>query len=156
MAEFYTYLGDLRPWGNGTPIAYKIVNTLELESGTFAAWDATNGTLVKFIRDGSGGKFAGVLAGSSTMIKSLGNQAALIPPKINVFTSGIHQMLGTAAETYTHGVLVYMNGTTANKITTVQGTGGVVVGSVHLPDGSTLTGAVRVPILIDEYTITQI
>ena len=156
MAEFYTFLGDLRPWGNGTPVAYKIAAALELESGTFAAWDATNGTLVKFIRDASGGKFAGVTRGSSVMVKSLGNQAALIPPKLSVFTTGIHQMLGTAAETYTHGVVVYMNGTTANKITTTQGTGGVAVGAVHLPDGSTLSGAVRVPILIDEYTITQI
>src|ERR1044071_5368943 len=137
---FYTFVKDLRPFGGGTPFDYAVVSTLGLDNGQMVGGDATNKTLVAFVRDGSAGKFAGLTRGSQLSVASLGNQAGLALSKISVFTTGIHQLVGTAAQTYKHGDPVYMNGTDVTKITLTQGTGGVVVGTVHLPDGTTLTG----------------
>jgi hypothetical protein len=155
VAPYYTFQKDLRPFGGGTPFDYAVSTTLNIDMGEFVGWDATNKTLVSFVRDGSAGKFAGIARGSQAQIKGLGNQAALLLSKISVFTTGVHALLGTAAEVYGHGDAVYMNGTDVTKVTKTAGTGGVQVGIVHLPDGTTRTGAVRVPVLIDEYTITQ-
>lgn len=151
----YTYQRDLRAFGNGTPEGYKTALTT-LVAGELVAWDSTNKTLVRFVRDGSAGQLAGISKDDLVGIQKLGNQPALIAAYQNpfeVFTTGIHTLLGTAAESYVHDTLVYMSGTDTQKVTTVQGTGGVVVGKVYLPDGSTITGAVQVPIVIDEYTV---
>ncbi len=160
MADFYTYKSDLRPWGTGTPIAYKVDPNLALpfNQGEMAAWDPGATTLVRWIRDGSGGiKFVGVTRDSQSGIQKLGNQPALksfLNP-LSVFTTGIHELLGVAGVTYTHGGAVYMSGTDTTAVTTSQNVTSVQVGTVHLPDGSSKVGAVRVPVLIDEYTIAQ-
>jgi len=153
--DFYTYKGDIRPFGHGSPIAYKYAAlTPDIEQGEMAAWNATGNVLVRWQRSGAAGKFVGITRDSAKAMAKLGNQPALALTEVSVFTTGIHEMLGTAAEVYGHGEAVYMNGTDTTKIIKVAG-GGVQVGTVHLPLGNTLTGAVRVPILIDEYTKVQ-
>lgn len=154
----YTYLKDLRPFGGGTPIGY-VTTLTNVVAGEFMAWDNTNKTLVRFVRDGSAGPFVGVSKTDLVGIQSLGNQTPLVAAFQNpfeVFTTGIHLLQGAAGQTYKHGDVVYMNGTDTQAITTTAGSpAGVAIGTVNLPDGSTLTGVVLVPVLIDEYTITQ-
>jgi predicted RecA/RadA family phage recombinase len=156
--SFYTFRQDLRPFGQGTPIGYKTSLT-DLVEGEFVAWDATNKVLVRYVRDGSAGKFAGISKDSVAGIQKLGNQAALqgaFQNPCEVFTTGVHELLGAQGQTYKHGDVVYMNGTDTQLITTTAGSpAGVAIGTVHLPDGSTKTGSVRVPVLIDEFTIAQ-
>lgn len=155
---FYTYRQDLRPFGAGTPIGYKTALTDAVE-GEFMAWDSTNKTLVRFVRDGSAGDFVGISKDDLKGIQKLGNQAALqaaFQNPFEVFTTGIHELVGVQGQTYKHGDLVYMYSTDTQSITSTAGSpAGVAVGTVHLPDGSTKTGQVRVPVLIDEFTIHQ-
>jgi len=156
--DLYTYLKDVRPRGDGTAIPYKPLAALvDLCMGELVGWDADDKALVRFTRDGATNvKFVGISRDSQVGMARLGNYPALALKEISVFSTGVHSLLGTAAETYVHGTIVYMSGTDTQKITTVVGVGGVAIGTVHLPDGSTLTGAVLVPVLIDEYTLTQI
>lgn len=153
----YTFQKDLRPFGGGTPVAYPLDPAVTgLAQGEFVAWASSSKTLLRFVRAGEAGKYVGISRDSQIGVAKLGNQAALqaaITP-FSVFTTGVHEVLGTAGETYAHSNAVYMSGTNTQKITLVAG-GGVQVGTVHLPDGSTRVGAVNVPILIDEYTKTQ-
>lgn len=156
--DLYTYVKDIRPRGDGTVIPYKPVAALvDLCAGEFVGWDADDAALKRFVRDGAGNiKYVGISRDSQVKMARLGNHAALALKEIGVFSTGVHSILGTAAENYVHGTVVYMESTNTQKITTVQGVGGVAVGTVHLPDGTTLTGAVMVPVLIDEYTIVQL
>lgn len=154
----YTFLKDLRPYGQGTPIGYLTALT-NLVEGEFVAWDNTNKTLVRFVRDGSAGPFVGISKTDLVQIQSLGNQPALVAAFQNpfeVFSTGVHTLQGAPGQSYAHAQAVYMRGTDTQAITTTSGSpAGVQIGTVHLPDGSTLTGAVNIPVLIDEYTITQ-
>ena len=72
--------------------------------------------------------------------------------EFSVFTSGVHELLGLSGDTYLHGDAVYMNATSTIQITKTQGAGGVQVGAVFLPDGTSRVGQVRVPVLIDAFT----
>lgn len=151
---YYTYVKDVKKPQGGSPASFKPAAAIKgvMDSGEFVGWDTDDKNVVRFIRDGAGNvKFVGISRDSMIGVRTLGNNPALDPDLLSVFTSGVHMMLGTAAETYVHGTEVYMETTNTTKITTVVGVGGVKVGSVWLPDGSTLTGAVRVPILIDNY-----
>ncbi len=155
--EFYTFVKDLRPFGNGTPVAYKYDASAfasdpqgELASGEFCAYDATNKRVVRFVRNGGAGQFAGVSRDSGVAIHKLGNQAALNLIEFSVFTSGVHELLGLTGDTYAHGDAVYMNATSTIQITKTAG-GGLQIGQVFLPDGSNRVGQVRVPVLIDAY-----
>jgi hypothetical protein len=154
---YYTYLFDVKkPGAGGSRMSYKpdAASLGVIDNGWIVGWDTDTKTLVKFVRDGAGNvKYVGVAADSLVGIRTLGNNPALDPDMCSVFTSGVHALLGTSAETYVHGTEVYMDnvGTNAERITTAVGTGGIKVGSVWLPNGGSLTGAVRVPVLIDNY-----
>jgi hypothetical protein len=155
LKEYYTFLKDLRPFGNGTPVAYKYDPTafsgdLDMASGEFAAFDATNRRVVRYLRNGGAGNFIGISRDSALGMLKLGNQPALALTELSVFTSGVHSLLGKSAETYVHGTAVYMDATNTQAITTVAG-GGTQIGAVYLPGGESLSGAVRVPVLIDGY-----
>lgn len=156
--SFYTFLKDLRPFGQGTPIGYKTALT-DLHQGEMVAWDSTNKTLVRFVRDNSAGDFVGISMDDLVGIQKLGNQTALLAAYQNpfeVFSTGVHELMGVQGVTYKHGDLVYMYSTDTQSVTGTQGSpAGVAVGTVHLPDGSTKVGQVRVPVLIDEFTIHQ-
>lgn len=170
MPDFPTFIADLRPFGNGTPFSYRYDRTAftgdvqvpvgnpsnDLNQGEMCAFDATNNRVVRFQRSGANGKFVGVSRDSATGPQKLGNQPALLASlnPFSVWTTGIHGLLGTVGETYTHGNPVYMAGTSTNTITKTAA-GGVQVGIVHNPQNLSFVGAVRVPILIDEFTITQ-
>lgn len=158
-ADFFTYVKDLRAFGEGTPVSYHFtVLTPPAVQGEMMAWSAASKVLVRFVRDGSAGKFVGISRDSQLSFQTLSNKPALnafLDP-FSVWTTGVHQMLGTVGEQYTHGSAVYMSGTDTTAITASQGAGGVQVGTVYLPDGSTIIGAVRVPILIDNFTVTQV
>ncbi len=157
--DFYTYRGDIRPFGNGSVITYLADATLtDLAQGEMSAWDSAAKVLKRFVRDGSAGHFVGISRDSQTGMAKLGNESALAAfvANIGVFSTGIHQLVGLSGDSFTHGVAVYMSGVDTTKVTVTAG-GGVQVGTVHLPDGSTIVGdgSKRVSILIDEFTITQ-
>ncbi len=160
--DFYTFRQDLRPFGMGTPVGYRYdpsafpdVNSLgELVQGEMLAWDSTNNRVIRFVRTASGGKFIGISRESAASIHKLGNQAALNLRELSVFTTGVHELMGQGGQTYLHGDAVYMAGTDAQSITKTAG-GGTQVGTVHNPQNRSIAGAVRVPVLIDEFTKTQ-
>lgn len=153
-----TFVQDLRPFGGGTPISYPVDPAVtDLAQGEFVAWASNSRVLKRFVRASEAGKFVGVSRDSQLGVAKLGNQAALalsVSSAFSVFSSGVHELLGTAGETYAHSNPVYMSGIDTQKITLVAA-GGTQVGTVHLPLGGTKVGAVKVPILIDEFTKTQ-
>jgi hypothetical protein len=158
-ADFYTFVKDLRPFGHGTPVAYKYVASAfvsdaqgEIAQGEFCAYDSTNQRVTRFARNGGNGVFIGVSRDSAVSMRKLGNQAALALTELSVFTSGVHEFLGLTGDSYVHGDAVYMEATSTIQITKTAGVGGVQIGQVFLPDGTTKTGQVRVPVLIDAYT----
>jgi len=157
MAEYNTFIKDLRPWGNGTPVEFAVDPdaAVPMESGNFVAYDSTAKKVTKLVRSGPG-KFVGITRGSAAGVLGLGNQPALKLRSISIYTTGVHGVLGTTAEVYAHGDAVYMSGTDSTKVTKTGGSGILQIGTVHLPAGVTVTGAVRVPVLIDEATKTQV
>ncbi len=159
--DFYTYRGDIRAALGGSPIAYDYDTTTSpgLEQGEQVAYNATTKKVVRFVRDGGQGKFVGITRDSHATLLKLGNQPALVKALVqqfSVFSTGIHELVGSVGDTYVHGDVVYMADTDTTKVTKTQGTGGIAIGTAHLPDGSSKVGAVRVPILVDEYTKTQV
>lgn len=153
MAEYSTLLIDVRH-RDGSPVSYKIATTLSVESGQLMAWATGTKDVVKFTAAGAAGKFVGVSRESSALVTTLGSNAVLKLAELSVYTTGIHALLGTAGDTYAHGDSVYM-GADNTKVTKVDPGAGIVVGKVWLPDGTTKSGAVRVPVKIDDHTITQ-
>lgn len=158
LQDFYTFVKDLRPFGQGTPIAYRYQASAfaadalgDLVSGEFAAYDATNRRVVRFVRNGGAGQFIGITRDSAQGRKTLGDQAALDLIDMSVFTSGVHSLTGIAGDIYSHGDAVFMSGTNTQVVTKTQGAGGVQLGAVFSPDGTQFNGAVRVPILIDSF-----
>jgi predicted RecA/RadA family phage recombinase len=124
----------------------------DLRQGELVRWSASDNGVVRHVRDQAG--FAGVTKESQVSnLWNLGNQPRYVPDPVlvSVFTSGIHEMLGTDGEEYAHGAEVYM-GSDSQTITTDAGVGGVKIGKVWLPNLAPKSGAVRVPILIDDYT----
>lgn len=157
---FYTLIKDLRPFGHGTPVPYRYVKSLfdadvlgEPVQGEMVAWDSGNRRVLRFVRTGTF-PLIGIARDSAAGLKKLGNQPGLDLTELSVWTSGVHELVGTAGQSYIHGDAAYMSGTDTTKITLVAA-GGTRVGTVYNPENRTLTGAVRVPVLIDEYTVTQ-
>ena len=95
----------------------------------------------------SGAIFLGVSEESQPLAGLGSNTNPLTGNMIRIVAQGIFSMNSTSGETYTHRVPVYM-GADAQTISTVGA--GRIIGRVHLPDGSTITGAsgTRVPINI--------
>jgi predicted RecA/RadA family phage recombinase len=161
MTDFYTYRGEVRGGvaAGGSPIPYKYTEPAAgaIAQGEMVGWDATNKILARWVRTGGALQFVGVTKDSALAIQKLGNQTALTPTELAVFTTGIHQFLGTAGDTYKHGDAIYMApGADNTKVTNTNSGGPTRIGTCWLPDGTTLSGAVLVPVLIDEYTITQV
>lgn len=157
---FYTFRQDIQPFGNGSPVAYRYVKSVfdadalgEIVQGELVAWDSGNRRVIRYVRTGTS-KLIGISRDSAAGLKKLGNQPGLDLTELSVWTSGIHELLGTAGETYLHGDSVFMSGTDTTKVTKVAA-GGVQVGIVQNPQHVSYVGAVRVPILIDTYTVTQ-
>lgn len=155
--DFYTFLKDIRPYGNGSPVAYRYDSAAfasdaqgGLAMGEMVAYDATNKRVVRWVRNGGAGQFIGIARDSAVQMAKLGNQAALNLIEFSVFTSGVHELLGLTGDTYVHGDAVYMNATSTIQITKTAG-GGTQIGAVYLPDGSSKVGQVRVPVLIDSF-----
>src|SRR5260370_10623977 len=156
--EFYTFVKDLRPFGNGTPVALKYdpawttgtyvgAGLGDVVSGELMAYDATNRRVVRYAADGANGVLAGISRDSAFSLKKLGNQSALTASFLDfsIFTTGIHEMLGTTGDVYSHGDKVYMSGTNTQAVQKTQGavSGGgsfAQVGVVYLPDGSQRSG----------------
>lgn len=157
---FYTYVKDLRPFGNGSPVPYRYVKSVfdgdvlgEPVQGELLAWDSANRRIIRFVRTGPH-KLVGLGRDSASGLKKLGNQPGLDLTELSVWTTGVHELVGTAGESYVHGDSVFMSGTDTTKITKVAA-GGVQVGEVYNPENRTYTGAVRVPILVDRFTEVQ-
>lgn len=159
--SFYTFLQDIRPFGNGSPIAYRYDPAAfaadllgEPVQGEMMAYDTTNERVLRFVRTGTAGRFVGISRDSAAGMKKLGNQPALALTELSVFTTGVHELVGTAADVYGQGDPVFMSGTDTQKITKTAA-GGTQVGTVHNPLNKSIVGAVRVPVLIDEFTTVQ-
>jgi hypothetical protein len=164
FANFYTYIKDINrgTGGMGSPVSYRYdisaftTDPLGTPSeGEMLAWDATNNRILRFNRTGANGKFIGVNRDDASGFNKLGNQPGLTPSELSIMTSGVHALLGTVGDTYSHGDAVYQNGTDTTRVTKTQGSNGVQVGVVENPLNQSFAGAVRVPILIDTYTVTQ-
>ncbi len=161
VADFNTYVREKTGGigAGGSPISYKYSTPGsggDIEQGEFTAWDKTNKIVVRFNRTGGAGKFTGISRDSAKGFRKLGNQDPLGITDMSVYTSGIHLLLGTVGETVVHGDPVYMNATSTIQVTKTQGSNGVQLGVVWLPDGTSKVGAVRVPVLIDTFTATQV
>lgn len=167
MADYSTFIKDInRALSSGSPVSYRYDPTAftsdplgiggDVEQGEFCAWDVTNQRVLRLQRAGGNGKYIGISRDSARGMQKLGNQAALALTELSVFTSGVHALLGTVGETYTHGNPVYMAGTDTTKVTKTQGSNGLQVGIVENPLAQTIVGAVRVPVLIDTFTVTQV
>lgn len=161
--NFYTYIKDINRGvgGSGSPVAYRYDNTAFTSDalglpgmGEMVAWDATNSRVLRYNRTGANGKYIGVLRDDAGGFATLGNNPALVPRELSVMTSGVHMLVGTTGETYAHGDAVYMSGSDTTKVTKTQA-GGVQVGVIENPLNQSYVGAVRVPVLIDTYTVTQ-
>ncbi|SRR5213593_2963873 len=174
MSDFYTLKTDLRAFGGGTPISYAydkaelVAAQDDIEQGEMVGTveDETleQTFVVRWTRDGltmgapgAAGAFAGIARDSAKGIHRLGNQSALSLTELSVMTTGVHNLIGLSGDEFEHGVVVYMSTTDTTKVTVTQGSGGVAVGTVHLPNSKAITGdnKKRVPVLIDEYTIAQ-
>lgn len=160
--NFYTYKQDIRPLGNGSVITYRYDRAAftsdalgQIGQGEMCAWDATNQRVLRWNRSGANGDFIGVSRDAADGLEKLGNQPALQLKQLGVFTTGIHELVGTTGDTYSHGNPVFQSGTDTTKVTKTQA-GGVQVGTIHNPLNLTLVGAIRVPVLIDEFTKTQV
>lgn len=165
FGNFYTYIKDINRGvgGSGSPVAYRYDKTAfttdplgQPGTGEMLAWDATNNRILRFNRTGANGKFIGVGRDSADGFQALGNQPALVPTELSVMTSGVHALLGTTGDTYAHGNPVFQNGTDTTRVTKTQGSNGVQVGIVENPLNQSIVGAVRVPVLIDTFTVTQV
>lgn len=168
-ADFYTFKQDVRAAFGGSPVAYVADPSLSVAQGGTPLFQGemvalrvvgNSRTIVRLVRDGSAGDFVGITRDSQQGTAKLGNQPALLQMtqlELSVFTTGIHELKGTVGETYAHGTPVFMSQLLlqTDTITTVASTTGLVVGIVWLPDNSTRVGAVRVPILIDNHTLSQ-
>lgn len=161
-ADFYTFVKDIRQFGGGSPVAYRYdpAGLAEgagspLLQGEMVAWANNTSTpvLVRFTRAGGAGKFVGITRESAKGVQKLGNQSALTPTELSVFTSGVHNLKTLNGDTYNHGDAVYMSSTDTDRVTVTAG-GGTQVGKVFLPMDPAVVGdgSKRVPVIIDEYT----
>lgn len=160
MTDRNTYVRDIRPvHGTGSPVAFPVSPSIMTDPlGPLARGELVAIShfpqLVRFVANGTAGSFAGITYSSFVQRQQYGNQAGLFADlfrSFSVFTTGIHVMTGTVGDRYSHGDLVYM-GANTQTITSAPRSVAVPIGTVHLPNGSTLVGAVRVPFLIDVYT----
>lgn len=164
FGNFYTYLQDKTGGigAQGAPVAYRYDASAftsdplgDIGQGEMVCWDNTNKRVLRFNRTAANGKLIGISRDAGDGLKKLGNQPGLNLTELSTMTSGVHQLVGTTGETYAHGQAVYMNGTDTTKVTKTAA-GGTQVGTVFNPLNRSIVGAVRVPILIDGFTDTQI
>src|SRR5262245_47156914 len=116
--DFYTFKQDIRPFGNGSPTAYRYDQAAftsdvlgQIGQGEMVGWDATNQRVLRFNRTAANGKFIGVSRDSASGLAKLGNQPALQLRQMSVFVTGVHELIGSTGDTYLHGDPVYMSGT---------------------------------------------
>lgn len=137
MADYYTFKKDTY-YGYESYACYA---TSGIAQGDMLQWDstsrrATNGVL------GSGSIFLGI-AEEANPVASL----KLDIDRIRVKSNGVHDILTTNGETYSHLDPVFQ-GAAVNQVSLYGAT--VCIGRVHLPDGTqvTGTGTNRVPVRI--------
>ncbi len=154
LRDWPSYVGEVRSNYRGTAILMALgqSQTPDLRQGEMVRWHTPNAGIMRHVRDAPG--FVGLTAESMVAnLWTLGNQPRYIsdPLVIKVFSTGIHELLGVDGDTYPHGQIVYMAGTDTQAITTIAG-GGLPIGKVYLLNLAPKSGAVRIPVLIDEYT----
>jgi hypothetical protein len=111
LRDWPSYCGEVRSNYRGTPILMRHGTTQaqDLRQGEMVRWSASDNGIVRHVRNQAG--FAGLTAESQVSnLWTLGSQPRFVPDPVlvKVFTSGLHELLGTDAETYNHGVEVYM------------------------------------------------
>jgi len=175
--DFMTYQRDIRAALEGSVVSYLPDTALvDLAEGEPVGWNASVPGLQRMQQDGGGSStttqtqvFVGISRDSQNAIASLGNQSALsnflnLINRIGVWTTGIHLLIGKSGDVFSHGLPVYLSGNyvagsgTVRQITvTAPVPNAQIIASVHLPDGSSITGnaATRIPVLIDFYTLAQ-
>jgi hypothetical protein len=169
-ADFYTFVKDIRQFGGGSPVAYRYdpaaigteagdTTTGELKQGEMVAWAHNTSTpsLVRMIRNGGTGnalKYVGITRESAQGVKRLGNQAALTPTELSVFTTGVHNMKTANGITYNEGDVVFMVDGDTTAVNKDASGSAVAVGRVFLPMDPAVVGdgVKRVPVIIDDYT----
>lgn len=137
MANFYRFLKDTFYGLEFYAISGGTSSVGAISEGDMMQWDSVSGYATSNLL-GSGSIFLGVsydcnpMAGLGTAARPLTGGGARIG------SQGIFQFKTTTGETYKHLTAVYQ-GADAQTVSTVGSTR--IVGRVHLPDGTTVTGA---------------
>lgn len=144
MADFYRFLTDVFHGIESYAISGGATSSATISTGDMMQWDATaryatNNTL------GSGAIFLGV-CDETNPLASLGTATRpLTGGRLRIRSQGVFAMKSTAGETYSHLDPVYQ-GADVGTVSAVSSTR--MVGRVHLPDGTQVTGGTtaRVPV----------
>lgn len=171
--DYNTFRRDIKRYGDGRPQKFlyvmkdgngnqvgDLLTNGDLRQGEMVAWsnNTSTPTLVRFVRDGSAGKFVGVMRDSPFGAKKLGvgydqlfdpptitvgSSGVQLPPAgsvlLGVWQSGVHMMRATAGEVYYDGDPAFMAAPSStqlgtDKITNTPGGGAVQIGTVYLPN----------------------
>ena len=117
--------------------SYRVYSSSGIETGAMMQWDTTARYATPHTT-ASGNVFLGVSQETNPLAGLGTTSQPLTGGMIRILSQGVHNMLTTADETYVHRTPVFM-GATTHTVTTVSA--GRLIGRVHLPDGSSITGA---------------
>ena len=143
MADVYRFLKDIYSGAE----SYKCYTQSGISTGDMCQWDAdsrlaTNNYLA------SGSIFLGV-SEERQPLASLGTTAVpLTGDRMRIKSQGLHKFISTNGETYSHLDPVAQSGTNRQAVTKLIATR--MIGRVHLPDGSQVSGdgSLEVPVII--------
>src|SRR3972149_1183347 len=73
-SDFYTYQRDVRTPAGGSVVAYAATSGLQLHQGEMVAYSSNIRQVVRFVRDGTQGKFAGGARDSQASMRKRGKR----------------------------------------------------------------------------------
>ena len=117
--------------------SYRVYSSSGIETGAMMQWDATARYATPMTTT-SGAIFLGVSQETNPLVGLGTTSQPLTGGMIRILSQGVHDMNTTSGETYVHRTPVFM-GADTHTVTTISA--GRLIGRVHLPDGSSVTGA---------------
>ena len=137
MANFYRFLKDTYFGLDAYAISGGLTSTMSIAEGDMMQWDYTSKYSTNALLC-SGSIFLGVTYDCNPMASLGTSTAPLTGGVVRIGSQGIFQMKTTSSEVYKHLDPVYQ-GADAQTVSLTGSTR--IVGRVHLPGGSTVTGA---------------
>ena len=117
--------------------SYRIYTSSGISEGDMMQWDATARYATPMTTT-SGAIFLGVSEEANPLVGLGTTTNPLTGGRCRIRSQGVHRFATTTGETYSHADPVYM-GANAQTVTLLGASN--LVGSLHLPDGSQVTGA---------------